>query len=207
MRRLHLGHLAIVATIAMFSTAAWADGIAQMRHFLSHVSSARGSFEQRVVASAGAGPQTSSGSFALQRPGRFRWSYEKPYTHLLVSDGKTLWSHDPELRQAVAKPLGKALTGSPAEFLSGGDVDAHFVITPQPSADGLDFIEAVPRREGSGFTRLRMGFAGNLPALMELHDAFGQITRLRFTRFDVNPALSAESFRFSVPKGTDLIQE
>lgn len=195
----------LVLGLALFSAAAWAGGVEQLNAFLKNVQSARGSFEQRVITGKGGKPQLSSGTFALQRPGRFRWSYEKPYVQLLVSDGKTLWSFDPELKQVVTKTLGKALTGSPAELLAGGDIDKHFTVADGGAADGLDFVEAVPRSDNSGFVRLRLGMSGNLPALMELHDSFGQITLLRFTRFEPNPALPAETFRFVPPKGADVI--
>lgn len=194
-----------LAGLCLFSAAAWADGVDQLNAFLKSVQSARGSFEQRVISGQGGKQQVSSGTFALQRPGRFRWSYEKPYVQLLVSDGKTLWSFDPELKQVVTKTLGKALSGSPAELLAGGDIDQHFKVGAGGTADGLDFADAVPRSDNSGFTRVRIGLANNLPVVMELHDAFGQVTVLRFTRFEANPALAADSFRFVPPKGADVM--
>ena len=191
--------------LSWVSVSALADGVAQMQAVLKEVRSARGSFEQRVIAQSGGKAQVSSGSFALQRPGQFRWSYEKPYAQLLVSDGKQMWSYDPDLKQVVVKAVGKALAGSPAEFLSGGDIDKHFQVGAGGTADGLEFVDATPRSETSGFTRVRIGFAGQRPVLMELHDSFGQITLLRFTRFESNPSLPGETFRFVPPKGADVI--
>ena len=196
-----------VLLLGLVSFPALADGVSQMQAFLKEVRSARGSFEQRVIAQSGGKAQVSTGSFALQRPGQFRWSYEKPYAQLLVSDGKRLWSYDPDLKQVVVKTVGKALAGSPAEFLSGGDIDKHFQVGAGGTADGLEFVDAKPRSENSGFTRVRIGFAEQRPVLMELHDSFGQITLLRFTRFEANPALPGETFRFIPPKGADVIGE
>lgn len=205
MRSLLGGLLATL--LALGAGPAWADGRTQLDAFLKNVHSARGSFEQRVIPASGGKPQLSSGSFSLQRPGRFRWSYDKPYQQLLVGDSKTLWSYDPDLKQAVRKPMGQTLAGSPADFLAGGDIDKHFKVGAGGTADGLEFIDAVPRGENSGFTRVRIGFAEQLPVLMELHDSFGQVTLLRFTRFEANPALPANSFRFVPPAGTDVIAE
>ena len=48
-------------------------------------------------------PQVSSGTFAFARPGKFRWSYDKPYEQLLVGDGDKLWIYDPDLNQVVGR--------------------------------------------------------------------------------------------------------
>lgn len=197
--------MSLAIGLGLFSATARADGVEQLNAFLKTVQSARGSFDQQVNTSKGGKPQVSSGSFALQRPGRFRWSYEKPYVQLLVSDGKTLWSFDPELKQVVTKTLGKALSGSPAELLAGGEFDKNFKVSAGGVSEGIEFVDAMPRSENSGFVKVRVGMRGNLPVLMELHDSFGQMTVLRFTRFDPNPALGADTFRFVPPKGVDVI--
>jgi outer membrane lipoprotein carrier protein len=40
---------------------------------------------------------------------------------------------------------------------------------------------------------------------MELKDNFGQTTLLRFSNLQRNPAMGASLFRFSPPKGVDVI--
>jgi hypothetical protein len=35
------------------------------------------------------------GTFAFARPGKFRWTYDKPHKQVLVGDGSKLWIHDP----------------------------------------------------------------------------------------------------------------
>jgi len=42
---------------------------------------------------------------------------------------------------------------------------------------------------------------------MELRDQFGQITVIKFSTIERNPKLSPESFRFTPPKGADVISE
>jgi outer membrane lipoprotein-sorting protein len=42
---------------------------------------------------------------------------------------------------------------------------------------------------------------------MELHDAFGHYTVLRFTDLKSNPSLSPQRFRFVPPKGADVLGE
>ena len=40
---------------------------------------------------------------------------------------------------------------------------------------------------------------------MELRDAFGQTSVLKFSRFEKNPKLADTHFKFVTPKGADVI--
>jgi outer membrane lipoprotein carrier protein len=182
-----------------------ATGLDQLKTFLETNRSARGVFAQTVIAKSGRKPQQSAGIFALQRPGKFRWSYEKPYKQLLVSDGNKLWSYDPELNQVAVKKLGSAFGSSPAALLAGQDLDKHFELKEGTAADGLEFVEATPKGGDASFERMKIGFAANRPVSMEIHDSFGQVTVLRFTQFEANPVLGAGLFRFVAPAGADVV--
>ena len=190
-----------------FLTPARASGLDQLKSFLETNRSARGVFTQTVITKAGKKPQQSAGIFALQLPGKFRWSYEKPYKQLLVSDGSKLWSYDPDLNQVAVKKLGTAFGASPAALLAGQDLDKHFLLKEGTAADGLEFVEATPKGGDASFERVKIGFAANQPVSMEIHDSFGQVTVLRFTGFEANPALPAALFRFVAPAGADVVGE
>lgn len=184
-----------------------AAGLDQLKAFLAATQGARGSFVQTVTARSGRKPQQSSGIFAFQRPGKFRWSYESPYPQLLVSDGVKFWSYDPDLKQVAVKKLGEAFGASPAALLAGRDLEKHFVLKDDGVSDGVEFVEALPRGSETTFTRVRIGLAGNQPRVMEIHDSFGQATLLRFISFEANPTLPATTFGFIPPKGADVIGE
>lgn len=199
--------LVCVCVIAGFSTTAAATGLEQLKTFLATTTRASGVFTQTVTAKSGRKPQQSAGIFAFQRPGKFRWSYEKPYPQLLVSDGKTFWSYDPELKQVAVKKLGSAFGSSPAALLAGQYLERHFEIKEGMAGNGVEFIEATPRSGDASFERIRIGFVANLPVSMEIHDAFGQVSLLHFTRFGANPTLPADLFHFTPPQGADVVKE
>ena len=191
----------------VFCLAANASGLDQLKSFLDTNRSARGVFTQTMVAKSGRKPQQSAGIFALQRPGKFRWSYEKPYKQLLVSDGDKLWSYDPDLNQVAVKKLGTAFGSSPAALLAGQDLGKYFELKEGAAADGVEFVEATPKGGDASFERVKIGFVAKQPVSMEIHDSFGQVTVLRFTRFEANPALPAALFRFVAPAGADVVGE
>lgn len=186
---------------------ATASGLEQLKTFLETTRSARGVFTQTVISRSGRKPQPSAGIFAFVRPGKFRWSYESPYKQLLVSDGNKLWSYDPELNQVAVKRLGAAFGASPAALLAGQELDRHFQLTEAGAADGAEFIEARPKGSDASFERVRIGFIGNRPVSMEIHDSFGQITHLRLTQFEANPVLPPALFHFAAPRGADVVGE
>jgi len=190
-----------------FSVSALAGGLDQLKSYLDSSRGARGEFTQTVIARNGRKPQQSSGSFAFLRPGKFRWVYEKPYAQLLVSDGEKFWSYDQDLNQVTVKKIGQALGATPAALLAGESLDKNFVLKDDGASDGIEFVAATPKGEDATFEHIRIGLAGALPRVMEIHDNFGQITLLRFTRFASNPDLPASTFHFVPPKGADVAGE
>lgn len=186
---------------------AHAGGVEQLNRFLAATTTASGAFEQTVLSASGKKPKKSSGQFAMQRPGKFRWTYEKPYRQILVSDGAKLWSFDPELNQVAVSKLGNAFGGSPAALLAGQDLAKNFVLTEGAFADGVEFVEAKPKSVDASFERMSLGFSAGAPVRMEVHDKFGQITQITFTRFDQNRAMTAATFQFVPPAGADVVGE
>jgi outer membrane lipoprotein carrier protein len=69
----------------------------------------------------------------------------------------------------------------------------------------MEWLEAVPREREGGFERIRMGFGESGLRAMELVDSLGQTTVLRFSALERNPSLDPALFRFSPPKGADVI--
>ncbi len=201
-----IGSLYFVAGMGL-AQLALASGLDQLKQFGVQANSAQGTFNQTVLSKSGKKPQQSSGSFYMQRPGKFRWSYDKPYPQLLVSDGKTLWNFDPELNQVAIKKAGDALGASPAALLAGQDIDRSFLLKELPPRDGVEFIEATPKVADASFERVVIGMRGNQPVSMEIHDSFGQVSRLVFERFELNPVLESSLFRFSPPAGADVLKE
>jgi outer membrane lipoprotein carrier protein len=207
MKSLFIPPLLLTLSLAFWCDAAMAGGIDQLKAFLAETKSAKASFTQ-VVAGKSGRKQESSGNMAFARPGKFRWSYDKPYQQLLVSDGVKLWSYDKDLEQVTIKKLGDALGNTPAAFLAGsGDVEKNFTLSEPGKIDGVDIVDAVPKDKDSTFQRVRIGFADKLPKMMEVRDNFGQVTTLVFSNFERNPSLPSSAFNFVPPKGVDVVGE
>jgi len=199
----------IVLAIFLPYLEAQAGGIERMRTFVLEMRSGQARFEQVPEDRAGKKAQSASGTFQFERPGRFRWAYEKPYEQLIVGDGTRFWVYDKDLNQVTVKKLDQALGSSPAALLAGSDdIEAAFTLLDGGEKDGLEWVRAVPRNRDAGFESITMGFdRQSLPAAMELKDQFGQTTLLKFTAVERNPKLSRELFLFTPPKGADVVGE
>ena len=196
-------------TFMLCSANAHADAIDKLKTFISSTHSGQANFTQDVLDKGGKKIQASSGNMQFVRPGKFRWAYQKPYEQLIVGDGEKFWLYDTDLNQVTVKKLDAALGSSPAALLSGNnEIERGFVLKATESRDGLDWLQATPRTSDTSFQQILMAFdAQSNLAVMELHDAFGHKTVLRFTGMQRNPQLSSQIFKFVPPKGADVLGE
>lgn len=196
------------AAFALLPLFAHAGAIDQLHEFLKNTRTLKADFSQAVFARNGRKPQQSSGVVAISRPGKLRWEILKPYPQLIVGDGEKIWIHDPELQQVTVRKAGQAIGSSPAALLSGNnDLEKNFTLSEAGEAEGMRWVDAVPKAGDSGFEKVRLGFVGSELRGMELLDSFGQTTTIRFANIERNPAIPAATFKFTPPAGADVVGE
>lgn len=200
--------LTIFVYLASAASVAHATSVDSLRAFVRESQTARAHFTQSVIDRNGRSVSQASGVMAFSRPGKFRWTYDKPYEQLIVGDGVKLWIFDKDLNQVTVRKLDEALGSSPAALLAGNnEIEKFFALSEAGSRDGLNWLEASPKSKDTLFAAVRMGFAGNTLKQMELKDSFGQTTVIRFDKLERNPKLPADQFKFAPPKGADVIGE
>ena len=197
---------AVVITFA-FCAAAEAAPVDTLREFVRDVKSGHAAFTQTVTSPDGAKKKTSAGTFDFARPNRFRFAYAKPFVQSIVADGERVWIYDADLNQVSKRQLGQALGATPAALLAGGALEKDFDLSNLPPRDGLEWAEARPKAKDGAFQSVRVGFQGKTLAALEIVDSFGQKSLLRFESFVPNGPIGAETFRFTVPAGADVIEQ
>lgn len=150
----------------------------------------------------------SSGTMALQRPGRFRWQTKLPMQQLLIADGKKLWVYDVDLEQVTVKKQEKGLGGTAALFLSGynNTVARDFDVFAKTSGAKIVY-DLHSKLSKANFQRLKLVFSKNVLCAIEMFDQLGQHTIVNLTNVKSNPKLAASLFQFKPPKGTDVVQQ
>lgn len=184
----------------------------KLQQFYKQIQSMKAEFSQSVISESKPQVQRSTGVLQMERPGKFRWDYKFPYEQQIVADGKKLWIYDIEMEQVIVKPLDLVLGNTPAVLLSGNaDIADKFnieeIAAPNNNDKGLYWMQLTPKQEESGFEKLLLAFVGNELRIMELKDAFGQITRISFTNLIENPKIASSVFEFTVPQGVDVIDD
>jgi len=193
---------------------AHASAIEKLKTFIAATHSAQANFTQEVLDQNGKRIQSASGIMQFQRPGKFRWTYQKPYEQLIVGDGEKFWLYDLDLNQVTVKKLDAALGSSPAALLSGSnEIERGFTLTENGDRDGLEWLQAAPKDQGSkgqdsSFSKILMAFNAQAElVVMELNDMFGHKTVLRFSGMQRNPKMPEKLFRFTPPKGADVLSD
>ena len=194
--------------LLLFPLSAFANGLDDFLAFNTSTKTATARFEQQVLDRNGKVVERAAGTFAFARPGKFRWTYEKPNQQVLVGDGTKLWIHDPDLNQVTVKRIDQAISSTPAALLAGrDDITKLFTLRDAGTSDGLEWVEATPKERDTGFERVRLGLKGKSLAAMELYDQLGGHTMLRFQDLKANAPVAADAFRFSPPAGADVMEE
>ena len=198
----------ILFLAALLPAAACASSLDELKALLTQTTTARAQFAQIVLDRNMKRLQQATGTMQFSRPGRFRWEYDRPHEQLIVGDGKRVWLYDKELNQVTVRRMDRALGSSPAAILAGSnDIEKDYALSAVGSRDGLEWLEAVPRAQDTAFERVRLGFGKTGLEAMELRDQFGQITVIKFSTMERNVKLPGELFRFTPPKGADVISE
>ncbi len=104
-----------------------ASAISSLKTFVRDTRTVRAAFSQTVLDRNMQVVQKGGGTMQFERPGKFRWVYEKPYKQLIVGDGAKVWFYDQDLNQVTVRKLDVAIGSSPAALLAGSsDIENDF---------------------------------------------------------------------------------
>ncbi len=202
-------NIAAVLVLMLASPATHAAAIEKLKSFIAATHSAQANFTQVVLDQNGQKIQDASGVMQFLRPGKFRWTYQKPYEQIIVGDGVKFWLYDVDLNQVTVKKLDAAIGSSPAALLAGSnEIERAFTLQESGNQDGLDWLKATPKDRDSSSDRILMAFNAQAQlVIMELQDGYGRKTVLRFSDLQRNPKIPSQQFRFTPPGGADVVTE
>ena len=207
------------AVASSLCTLARADSLESLAKFLSTTRSMRAEFTQTVTTpskdSRPAKIKISNGSFSFIRPTVFRFDYAKPFLQNIVADGKHLWLYDADMNQVTQRNQSQALGSTPASLIASATdlatLQKEFDLQAEANAEGLQWISATPKTQDGSLQKIRIGMRVQSEQVMlsqlEILDAFGTRSLIKFERSDINPkSLTLAQFSFVPPKGADLIK-
>ena len=205
--RLTVITLPVALGLALASGGASAQARARLDTFTQGLKTLEGGFTQTVYDQKGRVKESSSGKVSMSAPNLFRWQYVKPYQQLIVADGKTVWIYEPDLQQVSKRPQGVEEQSSPlAALVDRSKLDSQFNVAESGQGSGLEWLTLTPKsKAGASFDNARLGFGQRGLAKIVITDGLGQRTEMNFGTWKRNGRVPASSFRFSPPKGVDVI--
>lgn len=172
---------------------------------------ARFTQKSRSVAFGGAGQQEmeASGVALFAKPGRMRWTYEKPEPSVVVSDGQTLWIYDPAAREVQEFAVGQGfLSGTAVQFLLGeGRILEAFGVRAERCTGEAVRLFLTPREETS-YESLELLVApgsGDVRGTAVV-DLFGNRTDVTFQSLVLNRHPDPARFRFQAEPGVRVLR-
>lgn len=193
--------------VAVCVNGAEKNAASQLDAFLEGLNTYEADFTQTLLGDNNQVLEQAAGKLYLERPGKFRWEYTRPYTQTLICDGSSLWVYDKDLEQVTIRAVGDSLENTPAALLGGDmDVGRYYSVDDEGRADnGIHWMTLTPRESGSQYRSVRLGFRDRKLARMILFDSLGQKTELHFSNGRRNPRLDEQLFHFTPPQGVDVI--
>ena len=151
-----------------------------------------------------------SGTVAVKKPGKMRWTYTKPERKELVSDGRQIYWYVHEDKQVVVRDVADTAS-TPDLFLSGkGDIARDFTPTHAESPiAGTVALKLVPRRAEPEYEYLVVAFDPTSLQIRGLttRDHQGGESALTFDNMKENQGLSDKDFVFTPPRGITVVNE
>ncbi len=195
-----------IGLLLSFPLWAHAGGVERLKEYFKSTSAMRAQFHQVVEDKQGSKLQEVDGAMQLLRPGRFRWDYQKPYVQQIIGDGSKIWLYDVDLNQVTVRDLSQSIGASPAALLAGNnEMEKYFILKNISRKGDLEWAVASAKDKEGEFDKVFFGFAGDALQEIELHDSFGNRTKIVFANVERNPALNVKSFLFKPPAGADVV--
>ena len=164
------------------------------------------------------GPDTTRGKLYQMRPNYFEMRFTSPKGDRIVADGRYLWLYTPSTTP------GQVIRGSiPAVGTTGPNLIGQFVdhareryqaryVRPDtlPTPDGLTDVIALEPKDPNLPYRGAVLWIGRDDALvrrMEIAETSGQRRTVILHRLQVNGRVPDRAFRFSVPRGVQVVDQ
>ncbi len=203
-------YLTITLTLLLGSQIAVAQdtALALLTDKLEKIDSLSATFVQFSLDQKGTRIQESKGEMRASRDGRLYWHTFEPLEQIVSSDGKLVTVYDPDLEQATIQSVNDNLSTTPAILFSGDieNIDKHFYVS-HSIVEELDQFSLMPKTQDGLFEKLRVRFLKNTVTELTIIDALGQKSTMSFVQAQINPKLTEDDFKISLPEGTDIIED
>lgn len=169
-------------------------------------------FKQTTSVPSASRKRLGAGKLVISKPGRIRWDYSAPDRQVLVSDGKKFSMYVASSKQMMVQPVTRYINSDVTyAFFSGtGNIvrDFNALAPERPVAPGEKTLKLVPKNPHPQVDYLHAWLDENfMVQRLEIVDHFGSVTDLVFSNIRRNEPVGQETFHFTPPAGTEIIEQ
>jgi outer membrane lipoprotein carrier protein len=203
--------LGLVASTASAASPPVKEVVAKMQAFYLKTKDLKGNFKQVYTDTLYNRERTSYGYLYVRKPGMMRWNYVKPEKKSFIADGKELWVHEPEDKQAFRNPLSTNNLSTGLTFLFGtGDLQKEFNITvakEKLGAPGDVVLMLAPKVATAQYTHILLAVRPGSDFTVGESMVVGKTNRNHFifTHLEFNTKLPKSRFQFRPSADTRVI--
>ena len=155
----------------------------------------------------------SRGRMCQQQPDRFSMRFTDPEGDLVIADGEWLWVYFPssDAGQVIRSPMTSGRQGGfdfHREFLSdpGTRYAPAYLRSEELEGASAHVIRLVPR-QASAYREARVWIDEGTWVIRrtEIEEENGNLREVQLAGFEPNPRLGSEAFRFTPPRGVQVI--
>ena len=193
----------------LFYGSLFANASSTLQQQLSSFHSMTADFSEVVLSADGSQLQSSNGTMAILRPGKFRWITLQPMQQQIITDGKTVWVYDKALAQVIVRQLNQSIGQTPILLLTQTHVylNHQFTIKTLTNKEAGQWFLLTPIESNQMFSQVVLGFQDNQIKEMHFSNQLSQETIVKFSNIKINSSVSASDFVFKVPQGVDVVNQ
>ena len=195
----------VLCCFGLMLTGAIASPADHLRVILAKYHTFSAKFVEKTYTDKGQLLAETTGQFWLRRPNQFRWLASQPSEQVIIGDGRFIWIYNVDLMQVTKQPQHQQntpiqlLLGDPAQLLR-----FYRVSEKRLSPDDVSFV-FVAKDKTAVFQQVSMRFEHGFLQELGLDNTLGQHSQFRFLSAKLNEAVAPSVFRFTPPKGVDVI--
>jgi len=178
-----------------------------VQDFVNNLSTFEADFSQQTLEESMFGPvhAPQKGHFQLLRPGKLVWEYAADDGQRIVVDGKNLWVFDKDLYQTTVRPIADVQADIPLSWLLYDEkIEDKFEIVFAGEREGMVWYNLEPKA-ATYFQSIEVGLKDGVMQQVLMYEGPENITKIEFSKVEINHPIAAENFVFQLQPGIDLI--
>ena len=152
--------------------------------------------------------ETRKGTLLFEKPLRIRWETLKPHAELLVISEKDVWDYLPDEEVAYRySPDVVKDSNSILQVVTGQTrLDTDFTIEPEPDEKGMAVLRLYPKEPTTQLVEAVIWVDKTSKTIRkaQILDFYGNSNEVTLDKLQPNVSVSASSFTFTPPSGTDI---